>query len=92
MLLKYLNKDYDILFQWSNKAFYCSELLWKAYFETFKKAPGLLQTFKDMNLKAPAVKRLIYLRYKKTGRKLNLNEKIITPLSLFISTHLRNIN
>ena len=30
---KYLGKDYDIYFEWSDERIYCSELVWKMYYD-----------------------------------------------------------
>ena len=31
---KYISKDYDLYFEWSDSRIYCSELVWKTYKET----------------------------------------------------------
>ena len=48
---KYLGRDYDLRFEWSDDKIYCSELVWKIYKEAFNiallfiVATGLLSLF-----------------------------------------------
>lgn len=73
-------KHYDGLFQWSDDRIYCSELVWKAY----KRGTGIdlstPQRVGDLNLSLPPVQELIKRRM--GGKKLNLDEKIVTPGAL----------
>lgn len=80
-LMKYYKKPYDIYFEWSDDKIYCSEFVYKVYFDAFNVEVGELQKFKEMNLEAPSVKELIKLRYK-NGKKFNEEETIVTPVSL----------
>jgi len=77
-----LGKKYDLMFQWSDDTIYCSELVWKVY----ERGAGLTlvepRTFKDFNLKAPAVRAVAQKRY---GQKLPLDEKVVAPSDLMVS-------
>lgn len=77
----YVGADYDVFFEWTDDLIYCSELVYKAY----KKATGIevgqVQKFRDLRLDGPYVKELIRLRLENTGRELDLNEPIITPVA-----------
>jgi GR25 family glycosyltransferase involved in LPS biosynthesis len=75
------NKPYDIYFEMSNERTYCSELVYKAMLEVTGQQVGQMQQFKDLKLNGPYVKALIKKRLTDTGRELNPEEEIITPIS-----------
>jgi hypothetical protein len=82
-LKAFFGKPYDIFFEWSDQAIYCSELVWKAFFQAFGKAPGVVQKFGDLKLDGPEIQKLIERRIKPAGKVVNLEEPIITPVSIF---------
>ncbi|XGC82298.1 YiiX/YebB-like N1pC/P60 family cysteine hydrolase [Bdellovibrio bacteriovorus] len=88
----YVGADYDVFFEWSDDLIYCSELVYKAY----KKATGIevgqVQKFRDLRLDGPYVKELIRLRLENTGRELDLNEPIITPVAQIKDAKLKLID
>jgi len=75
------NKPYDIYFEMSDTRTYCSELVYKAMREVTGQEVGTMQKFKDLKLTGPYVKALIKKRLTDTGRELDPNEPIITPIS-----------
>jgi len=75
------NKPYDIYFEFTDDKTYCSELVYKAMLEVTGRGVGLRQKMKEMNLTGPYVKALIKKRLTDTGRKLNPEEPIITPIA-----------
>lgn len=79
--IKRQNKPYDIYFEMSDTRTYCSELVYKAMLEVTGKEVGTMQKFKDLKLTGPYVKALIKKRLTDTGRDLDPNEPIITPIS-----------
>lgn len=79
--IKRQNKPYDIYFEMSDTRTYCSELVYKAMLEVTGKEVGTMQKFKDLKLTGPYVKALIKKRLTDTGRELDPNEPIITPIS-----------
>lgn len=79
--IKRQNKPYDIYFEMSDSRTYCSELVYKAMLEVTGKEVGTMQKFKDLRLTGPYVKALIKKRLTDTGRELDPNEPIITPIS-----------
>lgn len=81
-------RPYDLLFEWSDQAIYCSELVFKSFIYVFGAAPGKLQTFGELKLDGPEVQRLIQERIVQKGKALSLDEKIITPVSLLNSPEL----
>ena len=72
----YDNKDYDLLFQWSDEKFYCSELVWKLYQRNAGLELGSLKRFADYNLDHEEVRRIVRQRY---GTELPADEKVIAP-------------
>lgn len=40
---KYIGKDYDLYFEWSDSRIYCSELVWKIYKESIGLEIGNLE-------------------------------------------------
>ena len=85
---KYEGKRYDGLFQWDDRKIYCSELVFDIYQKALGISLGKVQRVRDLNLKPKSVKKLIKARL---GKRLNLNEKIITPVSIFNDTRLETI-
>ena len=79
---KYKGKNYDIMFNWSDKEIYCSELIWKMYKKSLNIEIGKLQKFKDFDMSDPAAQRIKQARY---GDKLPLDEVVITPVSMYES-------
>jgi hypothetical protein len=85
---KFKNKNYDLYFEWSDDRIYCSELVWKIYFEATGISIGTLQELQDFDLSSPQVKQKLKERY---GNKVPLHEKVISPASMFNSAALETI-
>lgn len=85
---KFKNKNYDLYFEWSDDRIYCSELVWKIYFEATGISIGTLQELQDFDLSSPQVKQKLKERY---GDKIPLNEKVISPASMFNSDVLMTV-
>lgn len=80
-LKTYLGKDYDIYFEWSDDRTYCSELVYKPVYKITGIEIGELQKYRDLKLDGPYVQAMIKQRLTDTGRTLNLDEPIVTPVS-----------
>ena len=85
---KYINKDYDLFFEWSDKKMYCSELVWKIYKKGANIEIGELQNLEDFNLSNKDVKKILNKRY---GDNIPLKETVISPVAIFNSEKLRTI-
>lgn len=85
------NKPYDIYFEFTDEKTYCSELVYKAFNDAMGKPIGNLQKMKEMRLDGPYVKALIKKRLTDTGRKLNPEEPIITPINQMLDKNLKLI-
>lgn len=81
----YLNKPYDIYFEWDNDAIYCSEIIWKAYKNGLGIEIAALDRLKSFDLSDPSVKSLMAQRY---GKNIPLNETVIAPSAIFNSKQL----
>ncbi|HNT51043.1 MAG TPA: YiiX/YebB-like N1pC/P60 family cysteine hydrolase, partial [Cyclobacteriaceae bacterium] len=75
-------KNYDLYFEWSDDRMYCSELVWKIYFEATGISIGSLQKLNEFNLTNSVVKQKLKERY---GNKIPLHEKVISPECMFNS-------
>jgi cell wall-associated NlpC family hydrolase len=75
------NKPYDIYFEFSNDKIYCSELTYKVMKDVTGFDLGRIQKMKEMKLDGPYAQALIKKRLTDTGRELNPEELIITPVS-----------
>ena len=85
---KFLGKKYDIYFNWSDDAIYCSELIWKAYKRALNVELGKLEKLSDFDLSNPIVKKIIAQRY---GKNIPLNESVISPARVFESDLLEEV-
>lgn len=82
---KHLGKDYDWLFEWSDKKIYCSELVWKAYKNAVGIEIGVVGKLRDFKLDSPVVRQLMRERY---GKKIPLEMQVVPPSSIFASSEL----
>lgn len=73
----WLDRPYDLLFQWSDDTIYCSELVWKAYHEQGIDL-GTLAPMDSFDLSSPEVKALIEAR---TKGSVDLQEPVVAPSS-----------
>ena len=85
---KYLDRNYDLTFEWSDDKIYCSELIWKVYKETTGIEVGKLQKLSDFDLTNEMVKKIMKERY---GENVPMNEIVISPQAIFESQNLKTI-
>jgi hypothetical protein len=85
---KFIGKDYDLTFEWSDDKIYCSELVWKIYKRGAGIEVGKLQKLRDFNLSDKAVAALMKKRY---GKDIPLDETVISPKSIFESDLLETV-
>jgi len=79
---KYLGKNYDLYFDWSDDRIYCSELVWKVYYQLTGLEVGKLQLLREFDLSSKQVKAKLKERY---GNNIPLGSKVISPQSIFAS-------
>ena len=80
--LKYLDKNYDIYFNWSDDQIYCSELVYKVYNEAFSTKLAPLNMLKDYNIDNVIVRRIMNQRY---GDNIPYEDLMISPEDLYKS-------
>jgi len=85
---KFINHPYDVLFSWSDKKIYCSELVWKIYKRALNIELGSLQKLKSFDLTHTIVKEKLHERY---GDKIPFEEDVISPQSIFDSELLETV-
>ena len=86
---KYKGKNYDLYFEWSDDKIYCSELVWKIYKEATGLEIGKLEKLSSFNLTDKIVQQEIKERY---GNKVPMNETVISPVAMFNSDKLIEMN
>lgn len=85
---RYAGRPYDPFFEWSDERIYCSELVWKMYKEALGLEIGELETFRDFDLSDPVVSKKLEERF---GTRIPLDEKVISPASMFESDRLMTV-
>lgn len=85
---KYINKDYDLYFEWSDDKIYCSELVWKIYKNGANIELCDLKKLKEFNLNHPKVQEIMKQRY---GNNIPYDEKVVAPSQLYESSLLVTI-
>jgi len=83
---KFLGKNYDALFGWSDERIYCSELVWKIYKRGAGIEVGNVRKMKEYNFDHPIVKAEAIKRY---GKSFPLEEDIVAPSDIFESKELK---
>jgi len=81
---KHVGKNYDGRFQWSDTTLYCSELVWKIFYECAGIELCKVKQVKDYDLEHPTVKKMITERFGSIN-KLNKDEKIVAPSDIYQS-------
>ena len=76
---KYVGKDYDLTFEWSDQRLYCSELVWKLFKAATGRELAPLARLREFNLNDPTVKAKLAERY---GNRLPLDEAVIAPVAI----------
>ncbi len=85
---KFMGKNYDRTFEWSDDKIYCSELVWKVYKDATNLEIGQLQKLSDFDLTNEVVKKKMQERY---GNKIPMDETVISPVAIFNSPLLTTV-
>jgi len=86
--LELAGKPYDPYFEWSDERIYCSELVWKAYERGLGVHIGRLLPLASFDLSSPIVKAKMAERF---GDRVLLDERVISPASIFDSPLLQEV-
>lgn len=85
---RYMGKNYDSYFEWSDDRIYCSELVWKIYKETTDLEVGKRNPLRSYDLSHPLVKATLKERY---GKNIPLEEMMVSPGDIFESPLLKTV-
>lgn len=75
-------KNYDIYFSWNDKEWYCSELVWKSFYNILSIDLAHPKTLREFNIDSPIVRKVMTKRY---GNDIPYDEKMISPGQIFES-------
>lgn len=75
-------RPYDLFFQWSDKAQYCSELVWKVYKNGLGISLAPLRKMRDFDFSRPEVRATLSRRY---GANIPWDQPVIAPSDLAAS-------
>jgi uncharacterized protein YycO len=81
-------KNYDIYFGWSDKEWYCSELVWKTYKSVLAIELAKTKPLREFNIDLPIVRKTMANRY---GNNIPYDEQMISPGQLFESNQLYQV-
>lgn len=85
---RFMGKEYDAYFDWSDTRIYCSELIWKIYKNGANVELSKLKQLKDFNLSDARVQKILKERY---GNDVPLEEKVVAPSDLVDSDLLKTV-
>lgn len=85
---KFMGKEYDAYFDWTDTRIYCSELVWKIYKNGANIELSKLKELKDFNLTDKRVQKILKERY---GNDIPLEEKVVAPSDLVDSNLLKTV-
>ncbi len=87
--LSQFGKNYDGVFNWSDKEMYCSELVYKSFWNACHIKLANLLPLRDFNIDGPIVRKIMKERY---GNDIPYDEPMVSPEQLFNSPRLMTIN
>jgi len=84
----YENKNYDEAFNWSDERIYCSELVYKLYFNALHIELCKPRKLSDFDLSHPLVREKLNEKY---NQNIPLNEPMVSPQDIFSSNLLADV-
>lgn len=85
---KWIGKNYDAYFSWTDERIYCSELVWKIYKNVLNIELGKLERLDSFDLSSLIVKKTMRERY---GNQIPYDEEVISPAAIESSELLETI-
>lgn len=85
---RFIGKNYDTYFEWSDERMYCSELVWKIYQQGAGIEVGERKPLSSYDLSHPAVQAKMKERY---GNHPPLEEMMVSPGAMFDSEQLKMV-
>jgi hypothetical protein len=83
----WLSRPYDVRFEWSDEALYCSELVYKLLDRAAGIQVGRLRLAREFNLADPKVQALMKKRFG-PGHRFNPEERVISPEDMIVHASL----
>jgi hypothetical protein len=77
---RFVGRDYDSYFEWSDEKIYCSELVWKVFDRGAGIELGKLETIADFDLSHPVIQEKLKERF---GAHTPVDEVVISPASIY---------
>jgi hypothetical protein len=87
--LEQFGKNYDGKFNWSDKEMYCSELVFKSYWNACHIKLAAPKPLREFNIDGPIVRKIMNERY---GNEIPYDEPMISPEQLVNSPLLITVN
>jgi hypothetical protein len=87
--IQQFGKNYDGKFNWSDKEMYCSELVYKCYWNVLHIKLAAPQPLREFNIDGPIVRKIMKERY---GNEIPYDEPMISPNQLVNSPLLITVN
>ena len=87
--IKQFGKNYDGKFNWSDKEMYCSELVYKCYWNACQIKLATPRPLREFNIDGPIVRKIMKERY---GNDIPYDEPMISPDQLVNSSLLITVN
>jgi hypothetical protein len=87
--IQQFGKNYDGKFNWSDKEMYCSELVYKCYWNVLHIKLATPKPLREFNINGPIVRKIMKERY---GNDIPYDEPMISPDQLVNSRLLRTVN
>ena len=84
---RFLGRDYDLTFDWSDRRIYCSELVWKVYERAWQVRVGEPQAFGSLRMDDARVRALAHKR----GGLPDAEAPVITPVRILESPLLARV-
>lgn len=87
--IEQFGKNYDGKFNWSDKEMYCSELVYKCYWNACQIKLATTKPLREFNIDGPIVRKIMKERY---GNDIPYDEPMISPDQLVNSSLLITVN
>jgi hypothetical protein len=87
--IQQFGKNYDGKFNWSDKEMYCSELVYKCYWNVLHIKLAATKPLREFNIDGPIVRKIMKERY---GNEIPYDEPMISPDQLANSPLLITVN
>lgn len=85
---RFTGLPYDTFFLWSDESIYCSELVWKLYYEALNIELAPLKKMEQFDLTSPEVQKIMAERF---SEGIPVEEPVMSPADIFDSEKLMHV-